>query len=267
MRIQHLISTMHRENYDFLSSMNIKKDVLVVNQASVEKTENFELENSSVKVITTMQRGLSNSRNMLLENSDGDILIFGDDDIFYLDGYDKIITDAYEKYPSADIICFRFTQELDKETRKQFSKTKKLNLFNISKIASVEITIKRQSVIDKNIKFDTLLGLGAEFGSGEENAFLASALKKGLKILYLPYTIVYLKPDPIDRQKWKDGFNQEYFTKKGGAFYGIYRKLFAPFALVFILLKKRSLFKGVSIFQAYKWMKQGKKQYKLLEKK
>ena len=258
---------MHRENYEFLYSMNIKKDVLVVNQANVEKTEEFNLDNNSIKVVTTNERGLSNSRNMLLKNANGDVLIFGDDDLFYLDGYDKIIEDAYKKYPNVDIICFRFTQELQKETRKQFSKPTKINLFRLSKIASVEITIKRESVIKKGIKFDTLLGLGAKFGSGEENAFLASALKKGLKILYLPYTIVYLKPDPIDRQKWKDGFNEEYFVKKGGAFYGIYRKLFAPFALVFLLIKKRTLFKGVGVLKAYKWMKQGKKQYKSLENK
>ena len=265
MRIQHIISTMYRSEYNFLSTMNIKRDVLVVNQADTEKEDFFNLDDNSVKVITTTERGLSKSRNMLLNHSAGDILVFGDDDLWYLDGYDKIIEDAYKKYPKADIITFRFTQELGKETRKQFSKPTKINLFKLSKISSVEITVKRESIINNQIKFNNLLGLGAEFVTGEENEFLAKALKAGLKIIYLPYTIVYLKPDPIDRQKWKDGFNEEYFVKKGGAFYAIYRRLFTPFTLAFLLLKKRNAFKNVSICKAFKWMKQGRKLYKQME--
>lgn len=262
MKLQHIISTMHRKEYSFLNEMNLSQDVLVVNQADTDNEESFVQNNKNIQVVTTKERGLSNSRNMLLDNVTGDIAILGDDDLYYLDGYDKIIEEAYRQYPKADIIAFRFTQVLGEETRKQFPKAKRLKLFGIGKIASVEITFKPKFIKEKGIRFDPLLGLGAEFGSGEENAFLADALRAGLTVQYVPSTICYLMPDPEDRQKWKDGFNEDYFVKKGACFYRIYKGLFLPFSWAFILLKKRNLFKDVPFMKAIRWMRQGKRLYK-----
>ena len=266
MRLQHIISTMNRKEYSFLESMNLIRDVLVVNQVDVEAEESFMQDKNSVRIISTKERGLSNSRNMLLDNAEGEISILGDDDLYYLDGYDKIIERAYQQYPNADIIVFRFTQDLEKETRIQFRKAKKIGLLGIGKVASVEITFKTKEIRAKGIRFDRLLGLGAEFGSGEENAFLADALRAGLTIQYIPETICYLMPDTEERQKWKDGFNKDYFVKKGACFYRIYKGFFFPLSIAFILLKKRSLFKAVSFLDAFTWMKQGKKEYKQKQK-
>lgn len=262
MKLQHLISTMHRSEYSFLDSINLKEGALVVNQANGENNEIFIKNGLPVHVVTTSERGLSNSRNMLIDNSEGDICILGDDDIYYLDGYEKIIEQAYNDHPDADIIAFSFTQELGKDTRRQFPNERKLNIFTISKIASVEITFKAKSIKDKGVRFDPLLGLGAEFGSSEENAFLADALRAGLTIKYVPITICYLKPDPEDRIKWKDGFNEDYFVKRGACFHRIYRGLFLPMTLAFIILKKRGIFKNVPVIKAVKWMIRGRRIYK-----
>lgn len=262
MKLQHIISTMHRKEFSFLQQMNLSQDILLVNQADAEKEETFMQAEKTIRVITTQERGLSNSRNMLLDNAEGDIAILGDDDLYYLDDYNKIIEDAYQKYPQADIIVFRFTQVLGEDSRNQFPKAKRLNIFGIGKVASVEITFKTKAVREKGIRFDSLLGLGAEFGSGEENAFLADALRSGLKIQYVPSTICYLMPDPDDRQKWKEGFNEDYFIKKGACFYRIYKGLFFPFAFAFVLLKKRNVFKNVPLVKAICWMRQGKRLYK-----
>lgn len=254
---------MHRHEFSFLDTMNLSNDVLVVNQADSNRDESFQREGTSVRVLTTEERGLSNSRNMLLDNADGDIAILGDDDIYYLDGYADLIKKAYADYPEADIIAFSFTTELGKDTRRQFEKSKRLGIFTISKIASVEITFKPQRVREKGIRFDTLLGLGAEFGSGEENAFLADALRAGLKVRYVPATICYLKPDPEERVKWRDGFNEDYFFKKGACFHRIYGAIFLPMTLAFIMLKKPGIFKSVPVFKAIGWMLNGRRAYKM----
>lgn len=262
MKLQHIISTMHRTEFSFVEGMNLKNDALVVNQADGEGDISFSLDGKQIRVITTTERGLSNSRNKLLDNTDCDVAILGDDDLYYLDGYEKIIESAYEKYPKADIIAFCFTQKLGEDTRRQFPKPKKLGILDIGKIASVEITFKPKSVKEKEIRFDTLLGLGAEFGSGEENAFLADALRAGLEIQFVPMTICYLLPDTEERKKWKDGFGEDYFVKKGACFFRIYRGLFLPLAIAFVLLKKRGVFKRVPTVSAIKWMIRGKRLYK-----
>lgn len=262
MKIQHLISTMYQTNVDFVQEMNCLEDVLVVNQTDMERTdEQITVGGKRLHMISTKERGLSNSRNMLLKNTVGEIAILGDDDLIYLDGYLEKIQKAYLEHPDADIIAFSFTQSLTQDTRRQFKTARKLNLFTISKVASVELTFWTKSVFDANLSFCSLLGLGAKYGACEENAFLADALRAGLTIWYVPETICYLRPDSPERVKWQQGFNQDYFVKRGACFYRIYRKAFTLFSIVFLLLKKRSIFREVPIIRAWKWMREGKKLY------
>lgn len=258
MKIEHIISTMKRENFDFLENMNMQTDCLVVNQKCDENQFVYSLSNGQVRVICSPEKGLSRSRNMLLQNSVGDVCIIGDDDVEYLPGYLKIIEDAYERLPDADLIIFRFTHTKGEETRARYSKTIRLNMQNISKFASVEITFKRESILKAGISFNNEIGLGTEFPSGEENAFLADALRAGLKIYHVPQTICFA----VEEHSLKTEEDvKEYLITKGAAFYCIYKNAFWFYGLGFIILKKNSLFKNVSIIQAYKWMQEGKKKY------
>ena len=261
MNIEHIISTMFQDNMGFIYNMGCHTDVLIVNQAFDNRFDQERDHGKNIRMITVSDRGLSNSRNLLLKNMTGDIAILGDDDLLYLDGYLEKIKKAYQKHPDADIIAFSFTQSLTQNTRRQFKTARKLNLFTISKVASVELTFRTKSISDANLSFCPLLGLGAKYGACEENAFLADALRAGLTIWYIPETICYLRPDPPERVKWQLGFNQDYFVKRGACFYRIYRKMFVLFSIAFLLLKKRSVFRNVSIIHAWKWMWEGKKLY------
>lgn len=264
MKIEHIVSTMNRDEFSFLSELKMQAPCLVVNQNKPEKEFAYSLEKVEARIICTPEKGLSRSRNKLIENAVGDVLIIGDDDVEYKPDYLDYIKKAYEKLPNADIIVFRFTNDKEKETRARYSKIKRLKLFNISKCASVEITFRRESIIKSGVRFNNEIGLGTRLATGEENAFLADALRAGLKIYHYPKTICYAE----EAHTLGDIKNvEEYLTSKGGAYHCIYKKWFFFFALAFILIKKRSLFRGISVKKAYKWMKQGKKQYKLLEKK
>ena len=266
MMMQHIVSTMHRKDASFVEEMQCKCPVLVVNQAEGTGDVSTNMGSLSVRMITNSERGLSNSRNCLLDHAEGDICIVGDDDLLYAPGYVEIIGNAYRNYPKADIIVFRFSERLDADTRRIFAEPRRLGMLQISKVASVEVTFRLDSIRRAGLRFDTLLGLGAKFGSGEENAFLADALRAGLRIQYVPATICYCIEDQEDRRKWVDGFNEDYFVKKGACFYRIFGWLFLPMSAAFILLKKRSLFKNVPLFSALRWMLAGKREYRRMKK-
>lgn len=266
MHFEHIISTMHRENADFLLQEHCKYDVLIVNQCDSVGEDVYSVDGNTVRMLSNTERGLSNSRNALLANSKGDICILGDDDLVYVDGYDAIIEKAYNDNPDADIICFRFAMDEKLTPRPHYETARRIGLFQISKIASVEVTFKRESVEKAGIKFCPLLGVGGVFGSSEENAFLADALRAGLKIQYLPETICYLQETPEERVKWQNGFDKDYFVKRGACFCRIYKAAFLPFTVAFLLLKKRNLFHDVPIFSAFCWMLEGRKAYKRLSK-
>lgn len=258
MKIEHVVSTMERTDCSFLENMQMQAPCLVVNQKCPESESTYSLPNGNAKILSTSEKGLSRSRNKLLQNATGDICIIGDDDVEYLPNYLQDIEQAYVSLPKADIIVFRFTHEKGKETRARYSKIKRLHMWNISKAASVEITFKRESILKAGISFHNEIGLGTEFPTGEENAFLADALRAGLKIYHYPKTICYA----VEEHDLKnDNDIKRYLIGKGAAYHCIYKKVFWFYALGFIVLKKRSLFKSVSICQAYTWMKEGRKKY------
>ncbi len=260
MKIQHIISTMNRTDFSFLEELRLQRDAVVVNQNCKEQEEKLTLSGGvQVKVISSPEKGLSRSRNKLLENADGDICIIGDDDVEYLDGYADAIEGAYKKYPDADIIVFRFTHEKGKETRLRYTEDIKMNMRTVSKAASVEITFKRERIIASGVRFNNNIGLGTPFPSGEENAFLADALRKGLKIYHVPVTICVAE----EEFKINDDYKiDSYLTDKGASFYCIYKGMFPLYALAFIVLKKKSIFKDISIFKAFLLMLKGKSLYK-----
>ncbi len=260
MNIEHIISTMNRTDFSFLKNLCLETNTLVVNQNCPDGIYDFSLsDNVNVRTISTPEKGLSRSRNKLLQNAVGDICIIGDDDVEYLDGYLDIIRNAYEKHTDADIIVFCFTHEKGKETRVRYNEDVRMNMKNISKAASVEITFKRKSVLDAGISFNNNIGLGTSFPSGEENAFLADALRAGLKIYHVPQTICLA----VEDKKINNEYSVErYLTDKGAAFYCIYKTAFPIYSLAFILLKKKSHFKNISIIKAFFLMLKGKKIYK-----
>ena len=194
----------------------------------------------------------------MIENAVGDVCIIGDDDVEYLPGYIDNIIAAYQRHPDADIIIFRFTHEHGKETRARYSKDVRFHLWNISKAASVEITFKRESINKAGIKFNNAIGLGTKFPSGEENAFLADALRAGLKIYHVPQTICYAVEE---HGVTDDSQLDRYLMTKGAAYHCIYKNLFFLYSLGFIILKKNTLFKNISVRRAIDHMKRGKRAY------
>jgi hypothetical protein len=54
---------------------------------------------------------------------------------------------------------------------------------------------------------------------------------------------------------------QKYLVDKGAVFYCIYKKMFPLYALAFVVLKKKSLFKDVSFFKCFSLMCKGRKKY------
>ena len=260
MKIQHIISTMNRKDFSFLESLCLKTDALVVNQNCPENKTDIVLSNNvNVRVISTPEKGLSRSRNMLINNAEGEILVIGDDDVEYLDGYYEAIENAYNKYPDADIIVFRFTHKRGKETRTRYMHDIKMNMMNISKAASVEISFRRQSILDAGVRFNNNIGLGTDFPTGEENAFLADALRAGLKIYHVPKTICVAQ----EAERLTETYNiSDYIMDKGASYHCIYKKMFPLYSIAFIILKKKSIFKDVSIIKALSLMCKGKKKYK-----
>jgi len=260
-KLEVLISTMNRKSIDFMRSMNIDSDVVIINQTPEDiKNQTYKINNNAVKFLTDNDKGLSKSRNLAIKNASSDICVIADDDMTFDDDYVEKITDAYKEYPEADIIAFQVKRTGNPERDKKFRENKSWeNFISSMKISSVEITFKREQIIKNNLFFNPHFGAGTDILHGEENIFINEAMKKGLNVLYLPINIAQVNTAD---SSWYQGFTEKYIEAMGPKFYVLSKKLYLPLILQYAIRKRKYYKHNFSMFKAIRIMLNGVKEYK-----
>lgn len=253
MKLQLLLSTMNlngkKENIELLKKMNVNIDTLTINQITHEEIKEENDLKSKNKLISVRERGLSKSRNRAIQNSDADICIIADDDVKYEDDFQNIIINEYEKSDKYDIICFFVSSQGKRKIKKII--TSKVYKLQTMRICSVQITFKRKSIIEKNMKFDENFGAGTYINRGEETIFLWKCIEKGLKIKYVNKKIADVD---FGESSWFKDFNEEYFVKQGKVFYELSNKFYKLLIWQFAIRKYHLYRKNLGMFQAVKLM-------------
>lgn len=252
MKLEVLISCMHNNGFDIIDLLNLKNvNALIVNQCDCER-ESLEVKgNDQIKhrKINTPSRGLSVSRNIAIDNAEGDIVLLCDDDERLDDNLNQMILEAYKSHPWADVICFR----VDAPQKKMMKKEHLLNYVTALKIASWQITFKLDSIKKTGIRFD--VKFGSPFNSGEENIFLYDCLKHHLKIVYIPITIGKLYPGV---SQWFKGYDEEFFLNQGKKMKRLMGKFGGAIYCFAYAIRKKNRYKGsMEIKRAIKWMWKG----------
>lgn len=258
MKLELLISTMHRSDLSLAENMNIKSDAIIINQCDKDDYHEKEIDSGCIRMISVNDRGLSRSRNLAINSSNSDVCVIADDDLKYHDRYKDIILKAYAKYPDADIIAFDVPSTNNKRPT-SFLKEGRVGFLHSMKIASFQITFKRMSIVDNNIRFNELFGAGSKYTCGEENIFLTEAIKKGLKIYFVNEDIAIV--DHND-STWFNGFDERLFRTKGAMFYEMNNRLANLFILQFVIRKYRLYKNEMKFREAYRFMKMGLIEYK-----
>lgn len=245
-----LISCMN-QGHDIIERTHVQTNVVVVNQCDEEKIEEWDFTNtagkkSHAKFISTKERGLSRSRNMAIRNAIGDICVLSDDDEELVDGYETVIANAYKAHPEADLVTFAFERE-----DKQFSNIPQKHTFkSLLKTSSVEITFLLNSINDKNILFDEKMGSGTGNGAGEENMFMFTCKRKGLKMRYEPTIIGRLLS--ID-SAWFKGFTPKFFENYGWSTRRFMGSVLSLFYIIYYLVVHHNLYrKDISALKAFR---------------
>ena len=235
MKLEILLSCMHQENLDIVKKSNINTDVLIINQCNRNNNKELIIGNQRIRMISTTQRGLSNSRNLAIHLSDREFCLLCDDDELFLDGVsDKIVT-AFEQIPDADIIIFRMKNVPCRLKRKRY----KLGYFACLKVASWQIGFRREAILKSGVLFDPFMGSGSGNGCGEENKFLLDCFRKGLNIYHVPIEIAVLSPKDSN---WFHGYNKTFFYQRGTTTRYMLGFLLSVFYALYYVIKKKSLY-------------------------
>ena len=262
MTLQVLLSAMHLDDENYIDTLNIESDAVVINQCDRDKNTVCEHicpsgKQSKVTYIETTERGLSKSRNMAIRNADADICILCDNDVEYVEGYENMILEAFDRNPGADVIVF-FIKRKERQAP-NYDKSKKMGYLSVLKIFSPEIAFRREAILD--IPFDEEFGAGAKYKMGEENLFLYECLKKKKTIMYEPVKIAELRDE---ESTWFAGYDREFFLNRG-ANYTAMSHLFAHVLIWQFALRKRALYgDNAGTRQVIKWMYEGRRSYETL---
>ena len=250
MKLEVMLSTMYLNKED-LDKMNITSKCTVINQC--EKEDNEEYKN--FKIYSYNELGNSNSRNRGLEHITEDIILLCDDDVVYNHNYEKNVINEFENNSNADVIIFN----MDNPDRKKRinKKRKRLHIYNSLNYASYNIAFKRNIVLNKNIRFNTMFGPNAKYNNGTDTMFIVDMLKNKLNIYSSPVNlgIVYNK-----KSTWFKGYNEKYFFNKGALFTAISKK-FRLFLILQYLLRHREVLQDIKFSKAFKIMLNGSRDY------
>ena len=259
MRLQVLLSAMHLAGEEYIDTLNITTDAVVINQCDREAGRDTERTGTDgkthrIRYIETKQRGLSKSRNLAISEADADICILCDNDVEYLPDYEKSILEGFARHPDADLIIFYIKRK--EKPIPNYPKARRMGYLSVLKIFSPEIAFKRKSI--EGIYFDERFGAGSgRYIMGEENIFLYDCLKKGLKIYYEPVQIAALREE---ESTWFRGHDERFFISRG-ADYAAMSKWFSYVLIWQFALRKRAEYgEEMSLKGALKYMLKGRRE-------
>lgn len=255
MTVQVLVATMNQIDYSLLEKMNIRTSAIVCNQCDKYEYKRVIHHSNEIHWFSFNEKGVGLNRNNALMRASGEFCLFADDDMVYVDNYDQIVIKAFGQNPTADVIVFNLKEQ--QPTRKIIKRTKKVGYFNYLRYGTARIAIKLNSIKKHGIYFNQCFGGGTAYCHGEDNLFLNSCLKKGLRIVAVQDYIASLTDERPS--SWNTGYNEKYIMDQGALYRALSRKWWRLLCIQDVLRRHGSY--RVSIIKAYRLMVQGAQNY------
>lgn len=234
MRLELLVATMNNriEHFREISKKNPELKVTLINQSK----DPIQIESDQFTVKSFQETGLSKSRNRALEQASGEVCVVCDDDVDFTVDFKTTIAKAYEALADADLISFQVITPEGKPYKAYKNKLFVHNKVSILQVSSIEVTFKRESIEKHQLSFDERFGLGSEIKGGEENIFLADALRKGMKLYSYPAPIVIHPKESSNKT-----IDSDFFFTKGAIMKRINGRQGLVLSLVFLLAQFRKV--------------------------
>lgn len=211
MKLEVLVAAMNQTDYSLVDKMKITTDVIVGNQCDKNEIVHINRQGNRITYLSFNEKGVGLNRNNSLMRSQGDVLLFADDDMVYVDGYEEIVLKEFRENPDADVIIFNIKETVPE--RYVIKKKFRVHWYNFMRFGAVRIAVKRKCVQEKGIFFNLCFGGGAQYAHGEDTLFLLECIKKRLKVYAVPNFIAELTDSR--ESTWFEGYNDAYFRDTG----------------------------------------------------
>ena len=220
-KLEVLCVTMHQKDFSKYFSMNLQTDAVIANQADDNSYEQQQINGHTVKLITTNTRGTSRNRNIALCHSTAKYVLFSDDDLVFVDGYEQLIESEFANHPEANAIKFNLynISQSRKITMKQIETFGPATRRNMGASGVWGLVVKRDVLIRENLFFQEDFGPGTSNYCGEDTIFLQRLINAKVGFYRSPVVIAGIDQT---NSSWFEGHNEKYFTVTGKIFAATY---------------------------------------------
>lgn len=253
MELQLLVSAVDKEPRALAEQMNISSDAIIINQGEAFSYEEFERKGHTVRAYSFRERGVGLSRNNALLRADKTICLFSDEDIVYVNDYERLVLEEFRKNPKADMIVFNIDVAPSRRTY-HIDSYGRVRIYNSGRYPTYSFAARVDKLHRHNLTFSLLFGGGAKYSNGEDSLFIREALRKGLKIYKAPVT---LGRETERESTWFHGYHEKFFFDRGVLYYHLYGRLAALIALRFLWKHKSVMCREIPWRKAYAIMRQG----------
>ena len=175
------------------------QEILVLVQNAEESSYVFN--EQSAKLVELKNRGVAKSRNAALDRASGEILLFGDDDMQFIESGINEALAYFEAHPECSIILAQAVDESGVLRKNYLNEITPLRLTNSARAATYEMLVRVDALREKKIRFDEEFGAGATNYLGDEYILIADALRAGLAGVHLPVKIA-IHPKESSGSRW-----------------------------------------------------------------
>lgn len=191
---------------------NFISEVVILSQG--ESEESSKKITKKISLLKSQNRGLSLSRNTLINHLSSDYVWLVDDDIsINFECIDKVES-VLSSNNDIDILIGRIKcSDIPCEDYKDYSRRRN-GILGLLRVSSIELITRREFVTENGITYDESLGLGAKYPCGEENNFLLDCWSASARVKFVEDYIVY--HPCIEKSNNKNGYfdtNEQIMSK------------------------------------------------------
>lgn len=218
MLVSLIMPTLNRfdDIYIFMDSLleQTYKDfeLIIVDQNDNDKVKEIVdkyVDRLEIKYIKSDKKGLSYNRNIGIKAAKGDVLAFPDDDCAYKQDTIEKAINFFKKNQEYKIYSCKTMDFNEVDTfKRMYNGTCDINSLNVMDTIT-SITFFAIFKDKEYLMFDERLGVGGEFGAGEEIDYILELLSKGYKGRYFGDDIIYhpAKKHSKSKEKYQRDFN------------------------------------------------------------
>lgn len=225
-RVEVLVTTMHQTDFCKYAQMHLQTDAVLANQTDKNDYAEKKINGCKVKLISTDSRGLSRNRNIALSHANQKVeyILFSDDDLVFVDGYERKILGEFKSHPEAEAIKFNIhdLSKTRKISMRRIVRFEKATRRNMSSSGVCGLVVKSDIIRKNNLYFHENFGAGTEKYCGEDTIFLMEVLNKKVQMYRSPVDIAGIDQT---ESSWFQGHNERFFTTAGMVLGMIYPKL------------------------------------------